>query len=36
MFGAGMDLAFSSVPIYLREEQEVCEYTDGVSMTMSN
>lgn len=36
VFGAEMDLAFSSAPIYLREEQEVREYTDGVSMTISN
>lgn len=36
VFGAEVDLAFSSAPIYQREKREVRAYTDGVSMAISN
>jgi hypothetical protein len=36
VFGAGVDRGFSNSPIWQREENEVHEHTDGVSMSMSN
>ncbi|KAH8704293.1 hypothetical protein GQ44DRAFT_716923 [Phaeosphaeriaceae sp. PMI808] len=36
VFGAEVDLGFSSAPIYQREEREARGRTDGVSMTISN
>ncbi|KAI0435569.1 hypothetical protein F4803DRAFT_309017 [Xylaria telfairii] len=36
VFGAEVDIGFSSAPIYQREEKEVRDQTDGVSMTISN
>ncbi|KAH7111046.1 hypothetical protein B0J11DRAFT_198741 [Dendryphion nanum] len=36
VFGADVDLGFSSAPIYQREEKEVRDHTDGISMAISN
>ena len=36
VFGTDVDHGFSSAPIYQREEREVRERTDGVSMTITN
>ncbi|KAI0907698.1 hypothetical protein F4823DRAFT_641102 [Ustulina deusta] len=36
VFGAKVDIGFSSAPIYQREEREVRDQTDSVSITISN